>query len=61
MSKRNKDNRRAVLYLRVASADQQDQHEGVAEQRAICTRQAERLGAVVTDEYVLADAERRPR
>jgi predicted site-specific integrase-resolvase len=61
MNKRNKDNRKAVLYLRVASADQRDQRDGIAEQRAICTRQAERLGAVVTDEYVLAHAERKPR
>jgi DNA invertase Pin-like site-specific DNA recombinase len=56
MNKSNKDNRGAVLYLRVASADQQAQRDGIAEQRAICTRQAERLGAVVTDEYVDAGA-----
>jgi DNA invertase Pin-like site-specific DNA recombinase len=52
MNKRNRDNTRAVLYLRVASADQRDQRDGIAEQRAVCTRQAERFGAVVTDEYV---------
>ncbi len=52
MKKSNKDHQGAVLYLRVASADQQDQRDGISEQREVCTREAERLGAVVTDEYV---------
>ncbi len=52
MTKSNKDNRRAVLYLRVASADRQDQRDGIAEQREVCVREAERLGAVIMDEYV---------
>jgi len=56
MKKSTKDHQGAVLYLRVASADQQDQRDGIAEQRAVCTRQAERLGVVVTDEYVDAGA-----
>ncbi|MGA2165434.1 MAG: recombinase family protein [Solirubrobacteraceae bacterium] len=56
MNKRNKDNQGAVLYLRVASVDPQDQRDGIAEQRVVCTRQAERLAAVVTDEYVDAGA-----
>ncbi len=56
MKKSNNDHHGAVLYLRVASADQQDQHEGIGEQRAVCTREAERLGAVVTDEFVDAGA-----
>lgn len=45
-----------VLYLRVASADQQDQGLGISEQREACTREAERLGAVITGEYVDAGA-----
>lgn len=52
MKRSNKGNRRAVLYLRVASQDQHDQRYGVAEQREACTHEAERLGAVVTDEFV---------
>jgi predicted site-specific integrase-resolvase len=35
----------AVLYLRVASADQQDQRDA-------CVREAKRLGAVITAEFV---------
>jgi hypothetical protein len=50
MKKSNKASRRAVLYLRAASQD------GVAEQRAVCTHEAERLGAVVIDEFVDAGA-----
>jgi len=46
MKESNKVSRGAVLYLRVASQD------GVAEQRAVCTHEAERLGAVVIDEFV---------
>jgi hypothetical protein len=46
MKKSNKASPRAVLYLRAASRD------GIAEQRAVCTHEAERLGAVVTDEFV---------
>lgn len=56
MSKREKNNRSAVLYLRVASADQQDQRDGIAQQREACIREAERLGAVITNEYVDAGA-----
>jgi DNA invertase Pin-like site-specific DNA recombinase len=56
MSTSETNKRSAVLYLRVASADQQDQRDGIAQQRAVCTREAERLGAVVTDEYVDAGA-----
>ncbi len=56
MSNNDKHSRSAVLYLRVASADQQDQHEGIAHQREVCTREAERLGAVITDEYMDAGA-----
>ncbi len=52
MNKRNKDDQGAVLYLRVASADQEDQRDGITEQRAVCTRQAERLAAVVEGEFV---------
>ncbi len=44
--------KRAVLYLRVASADPHDQHEGIARQREACQREAERLGAMITDEYI---------
>jgi DNA invertase Pin-like site-specific DNA recombinase len=47
-----KDKRRAVLYLRTASADQRDQRLAINEQRRLCTREAERLGAVITDEFV---------
>jgi len=56
MSNNDKHNRSAVLYLRVASADQQDQRHGISEQREVCIREAERLGATVTDEYVDAGA-----
>lgn len=52
MKKSNKASRRAVLYLRAASQDQHDQRFGVAEQRAVCTHEAARLGAVVIDEVV---------
>jgi len=52
MSTSETNKRSAVLYLRVASADQQDQQEGIAQQREVCTREAERLGATITDEYV---------
>jgi predicted site-specific integrase-resolvase len=45
MSIGKKNNRSAVLYLRVASADQQDQRDA-------CVREAERLGAVITAEFV---------
>lgn len=44
--------RRAVLYLRAASADPQDQLLGISEQRAACIREAERLGVVIVSEYV---------
>jgi site-specific DNA recombinase len=56
MNKSNKDNRGAVLYMRVASADQRDQSHGIAQQREICIREAERLGVVIVDEYVDAGA-----
>jgi DNA invertase Pin-like site-specific DNA recombinase len=52
MSTSETSHRSAVLYLRVASADQQDQRLGISEQREACTREAERLGAVITGEYV---------
>lgn len=42
----------AVIYLRVASQYQRDQQHGIAGQRDACKREAERLGAVVTDEFV---------
>jgi predicted site-specific integrase-resolvase len=45
MSTSETNKRSAVLYLRVASADQQDQREA-------CVREAERLGAVITAEFV---------
>jgi hypothetical protein len=52
MKKSNQDKPRAVLYLRVASPDQGDQRDGIAEQRAACMHAAERLGVVVTGEFV---------
>jgi len=52
MSTSETNQQSAVLYLRVASADQRDQREGISQQRAACTREAERLGAVITGEYV---------
>ena len=52
MKKSNRDNQGAVLYLRAASQDQHDQHHGIAEQREVCTHDAERLGAVLIDEFV---------
>ena len=56
MSTSKTNDRSAVPYLRVASADQQDQQEGITQQRAVCSREAERLGAIITDEYVDAGA-----
>jgi len=52
MSTSETNKRSAVLYVRVASADKQDQRLGISEQRAACTREAERLGTVIADEYV---------
>lgn len=52
MSTSETNERSGVLYLRVASADQQDQRLGISEQREACTREAERLGATITDEYL---------
>jgi site-specific DNA recombinase len=52
MSTSETNKRSAVLYLRVASAYQRDQHDGIAQQRAACIREAERLGAVINGEYV---------
>jgi predicted site-specific integrase-resolvase len=52
MSTSETNQRSAVLYLRVASADQQDQRDGIAQQREVCTREAERLGAVIAAESV---------
>lgn len=46
MKRSKKASRRAALYLRAASQD------GVAEQREVCTHEAEKLGAVVIDEFV---------
>jgi hypothetical protein len=51
MKKSNKASRRAVLYIRAASQDQHDQHRGITEQRAVCAREAGRLGAEVIDEF----------
>lgn len=56
VSNDSKRNRSAVLYLRVASADQRDQRDGIAQQREACIREAERLGAVIKGEYVDAGA-----
>lgn len=42
----------AVLYLRVASPYQEDQQDGIVQQRGACIRQAERLGAVIMGEFV---------
>ncbi len=56
MNKINQDNPSAVLYMRVASQDQRDQRNSIAEQRAACKREANRLGAVVTGEFVDAGA-----
>lgn len=50
-SHRKNDRLRAVTYLRVASIDQDDQRRNVATQRHACRGEAERLGAVVTDEF----------
>jgi hypothetical protein len=47
--------KRAVLYLRVASIDRQDQQGEIGEQRQVCTREAEQLGVVVAAEYMDAD------
>lgn len=52
MKKSDKASRGVVLYLRAASARQQDQVEGIAQQREVCKREAERFGAVVIDEFV---------
>jgi len=45
MSTSETNRRSVVLYLRVASAEQQDQ-------RNACIREAERLGAVITAEFL---------
>lgn len=42
----------AVLYLRAASADPQDQQRAISQQREVCTRHAEALGAAISGEYV---------
>jgi DNA invertase Pin-like site-specific DNA recombinase len=52
MSTSETNQRSAVLYLRVASTDQQDQCDGIDQQREACTREAGRLGVMITDEYV---------
>ncbi len=44
--------RTAVMYLRAASADRQDQRHDIAEQRDACTREAERLDAIVVKAFV---------
>jgi site-specific DNA recombinase len=56
MSTSETNQRSAVLYLRVASADQQEQQDGINQQREACAREAERLGAVIADEYMDAGA-----
>lgn len=43
--------RPAVLYLRVASANQLDQDDRLRQQRAACMRAAERNGFTVTEEF----------
>jgi hypothetical protein len=52
MSTSETSKRSAVLCLRVASADQRDRHDGITQQREACVREAERLGAVITAEFV---------
>lgn len=47
----NKEQGSAVLYLRVASADQRDQSDGIRRQRAACMREAERRGFTVVHEF----------
>lgn len=54
--RRGDKRRRALLYLRTASADPQDQYLAISEQRRLCERKAERIGAVIVDEYVDAGA-----
>jgi predicted site-specific integrase-resolvase len=49
---KDKDNERtAVMYLRVASSDPADQEHALSVQREACEREAERLGAVITEEF----------
>ncbi len=49
----DKDNHRtAVVYVRVASSDRADQEHGLTAQREACKREAERLGAVITEEFM---------
>jgi hypothetical protein len=43
--------KRSVLYIRVASAGEHDQVEGITKQRAACARESGRLGAEVIDEF----------
>jgi site-specific DNA recombinase len=49
---RKQTTKRAVSYLRVASTDPRDQREGISRQRQACLREAERLGAAITGEYI---------
>ncbi len=62
---RNKDNHRtAGVYVRVASSDRADHEHGLTAQREACKREAERLGAAITGEFVDLGAtvtERSPR
>ncbi len=44
--------RTAVMYLRVASSDRADQEHALAVQREACERAAERLGAVIIEEFI---------
>lgn len=45
-----------MVYVRVASRDRDDQRRGIAAQREACQHEAERIGAVITDEFVDAGA-----
>jgi hypothetical protein len=58
------DRHKAVMYLRVASQDHDDQQNAVRAQREACQREAERLDAVIIDEFADIGAsvtERSPR
>jgi hypothetical protein len=43
------------MYLRVASGNRTDHKHALSVQRDACGREAERLGAVLTDEFVDLD------
>jgi len=52
---RTNRSRGAVMYLRVASGNRTDHKHALSVQRDACGREAERLGAVLTDEFVDLD------